>query len=136
MHGIYKLEEMLCDELDQLGQKEELTAGALETADKLAHSLKNVQKIIEYYETMGDDYSNAQGGNRGGNMGNSYRYSYRDSRGRGSYARKRDSRGRYSRNYSRAGEDMVQELHELMNEAPNDNIRRSIEELIKEVEMA
>lgn len=70
MHGIYKVEEMLCEELEKIGEKDELTAGSLETADKLSHALKNVQKIIDYYEEMGEDegYSNA-GGQGGGDMG-------------------------------------------------------------------
>ena len=173
MHGIYKVEEMLCEELEKIGEKDELTAGSLETADKLSHALKNVQKIIDYYEEMGEDdgYSNAGGqgggnmgggsggGNRGGSSyrGGSYagggrnRRSYDDGMG-GSYARgrgrnaNRDSMGRYSSRggrYSREGgysredgmEDMKMELQELMQEAPNQQIRQRMQDLISELDM-
>lgn len=152
MHGIYKVEEMLCDELEKIGEKNELTAGSLETADKLSHALKNVQKIIEYYESMGDydGYSrdngrsywdgsydrDGRGGRTGSNQYGSYdRSSY--ARGRGSNA-KRDSRGRYSsRGYSRAEgmEDMKAELHRLMEDAPNAQIKQRMQELISEIDM-
>ena len=149
MHGIYKVEEMLCDELDKIGEKDELTAGSLETADKLSHALKNVQKIIDYYESMGDGdgYSRAtttdgmhtvyRGASyaRGGRTGSNQYGSY--ARGRGSYA-KRDSRGRYSsRGYSRAeaGKEMAAELRDLMADAPNDEIRQRMQDLVSEIEM-
>ena len=153
MHGIYKVEEMLCDELEKIGEKDELTAGSLDTADKLSHALKNVHKIIEYYEEMGDDggYSNAgdgmggtmTGGTRGGSYarggrgGRYYTIGGSYARGRGRNA-KRDSMGRYSsRGYSRAEgtEDMVAELRELMHDAPNEDIKRRMQDLVSEIEM-
>ena len=136
MHGIYKIEQMLCDELEELGKADELTAGSLETIDKLSHALKNVQKVIEYYEEMGSS-SNASYGNE--NYGNgSYRGgSYRNSRyNNGSYARgrrPRDSRGRYT-GYSRA-EDMTAELRDLMNNTQDPQMRMRIEELMNEMQM-
>lgn len=141
MHGIYNLEEMLCDELEKIGEKDELTAGSLETADKLSHALKNVQKIIDYYESMGDDekgYSRRDGDGMwtadGYYRGGSYA---RNGRGRGRNA-KRDSMGRYSsRGYSRAEghEKMVMELRELMADAPNEDIKRRMKDLVSEIEM-
>jgi len=127
MHGLYKLEETLCNELDAIGEKNDITNTSLEKVDKLSHALKNVQKVIEHFEEMGEE-------------GGSYRsygdmpYSY-ERRG-GSYARKRDSRGRYSRDYSRAEDDMTMELRELMKTAPNSKVRKHIEELISEIEDA
>lgn len=44
MHDIYKLKDMLCEELEEYGRKNELTPASLEVIDKLAHSLKNVEK--------------------------------------------------------------------------------------------
>lgn len=147
MHGIYALEEMLCDELEKIGEKNDLTAGSLETADKLSHALKNVQKIIEYYESMGDDeggYSRRDGDGmwtaegsyaRDGRGGYSRGGSY--ARGRGRYA-KRDSMGRYSgRGYSRADgtHEMVAELKDLMKDAPNAQIKQRMQELVSEIEM-
>ena len=134
MHAIYDLKEMLCKELEDYGKKGELSAGTLDIVDKLAHTIKNLDKIIEVYEE--DEYSNAMGGmsNRGGNR--SYRNSYNDYEG--SYARgrnaRRDSRGRYSsEGYSRAGE-MVDRLRDLMNDAPDEHTRQEIQRLVTKME--
>ena len=103
MHELTKLKEMLCDELKEYGDKGELTAGSLDVVDKLAHAVKNLDKIIEE-----DGYSGR------------YMPYYYDS-GR-SYAR-RDSMGRYSR----AG--MADRLRDLMNDAPDERAREEIRKL-------
>ena len=133
MHELYELKEMLCKELEEYGKKGELTTGSLEVVDKLAHTIKNLDKIIEMSE--GEEYSGyydmargsyARGGNRGG------RGSY--ARGRGRNAR-RDSRGRYSsEGYSRASEEIADQLRDLMEDAPDENIKREIKRLITKVE--
>ena len=46
MDAIYELKEKLCDELEEYGDKK-LDAGSLEVIDKLAHTIKNLDKIIE-----------------------------------------------------------------------------------------
>ena len=139
MHELMKLKEMLCKELEEYGSKGELTSGTLEVVDKLAHAVKNLDKIIEAYED--EEYSQ-----RGGsyNMGGSYRYS-RDggnrgggysrtdgsyARGRGSNAR-RDSMGRYSRT---GNEDMIMQLEDLMQDAPNEQIKQQIRQLVQQME--
>lgn len=147
MHELYELKEKLCKELEEYGGKEDMTAGSLEVIDKLAHAIKNIDKIIEMYDE--DEYSNATDGNyRGGVMGGtmrggSYRggmsYARGDGRGRGRNTR-RDSMGRYSREggYSRdeGREEMVMQLEDLMQDAPNQRIRSRIEQLIGEIENA
>lgn len=146
MHDIYQLKEMLMDELKEFGKKGELTAGSLETVDKLSHSIKNLCKIIEDME-MDEEYSMAgeggsgngsymRGGNsyaRGGRGGGSYRGgSY--ARGRGRSAR-RDSMGRYSsEGYSRAAEDMIEQLRDMVNEAPDEQTRMEIQKLMQKLE--
>ena len=134
MHAVYDLKEMLCKELEEYGKKGELSAGTLDIVDKLAHTVKNLDKIIETYEE--DEYSNYGGSyDNGGSMYN--RGSYRDgsyARGRGRNAR-RDSMGRYSSNgYSRTG-DMVEQLRNLMNDAPDDRTRQEIQNLVSRMEM-
>ena len=149
MDGLYELKEMLCKELEEYGAKGELTAGSLEIVDKLAHAIKNLDKIIEKegeYSERGSSYRGGSyareqgGGNRGGQDGRS------PNRG-GSYARqgrgmnaRRDSMGRYSREegYSRdeGREEMVMQLEDLMQDAPNQRIRSRIEQLIGEIENA
>lgn len=130
MHEIYDLKEKLCKELEQYGKKD-LNAGSLDVVDKLAHTIKNLDKIIETYEE--EEYSGRADGGRMG--GRSYA---RDSRGRYSgdgyaYAR-RDARGRYSGDgYSRA-EEMSDQLRGMMDEAPNEQIRQELQRLVSKID--
>lgn len=132
MHAIYELKDMLCKELEEYGSKGEMTAGSLDVVDKLAHTIKNLDKIIESYEEEG--YSNEMGGGSYRRGGNSYAYA-RGGRGRGSNAR-RDSMGRYSneRGYSRAAEDMAEQLRELMEDAPDERTRAEFRKFIAKIE--
>ena len=105
MKELYELRDRLCDELKTYGKKD-MSAGSLDVVDKLTHAIKNLDKIIDADEG----------------------YSGMDR----SYARRRDSMGRYSRNYSYHG-DMVHELEKLMDDAPNDSVRNDIQRLINKV---
>ncbi len=135
MHKLYDLKEMLCEELKEYGSKGKLDVGSLDVVDKLAHAVKNIDKIIEAYED--EQYSSAgemtDGYYRGGSYardgrGNSY------ARGRGRNAR-RDAMGRYSREggYSRAEDDFKMELKELMQDAPNDHIRQKMQSIMSDM---
>ena len=129
---LYELREMLMDELHKISSKGELTAGSLETVDKLTHSIKSIDTICAMEEAGEYSYEG----------GNSY------ARGRGSNAR-RDSMGRYSsenygmgmRGYSRrrgySGDDkeeLVNSLRELMNETSNNKSRMAIQRAIEQME--
>ena len=134
MHKIYELKDKLCDELEEYGDKK-LDAGSLEVIDKLAHSIKNLDKIIEKYED--EDYSSAyDDGMTGGSYersdnryGSRYAMARGDGRGRGRNAR-RDSMGRYSSD-SRM---MVEELRELMNDAPDERTKMEFKRFIEKME--
>jgi len=144
MDAIYELKDMLCEELEEYGKKDKLDVGGLEIVDKLAHTIKNLDKIIESYEDEGyseayyDGSYEGTGNMGGGNMGGSYARRYSRERGRGSYAMargrgknaKRDSMGRYSRD----GKMMAQELRELMEDAPDERIKMEMQKLIQKVE--
>lgn len=138
MDALYELKDKLCQELEEYGDKE-LSAGSLSTIDSLAHTIKNLDKIIESYEE--EDYSGAyyDGSYEGtGNMGGSYPRRYSRERGRGSYAMargrgrnaRRDSMGRYSRD----NKMMAQELRDLMEDAPNEHIKMELQKVIQKVE--
>lgn len=161
MDAVYELKEMLCEELEEYGKKDKLDVGGLEIVDKLAHTIKNLDKIIETYEDEEYSGEGSYEGYEGGNMGGSYEGSYerggsrrgsyareggRGGRGggsrRGSYAMARgDGRGR-GRNarrdsmgrYSRDGKMMAQELRELMEDAPDERIKMEMQRLIQKVE--
>lgn len=131
MNKLYDLKEMLCEELEEYGTKDKLDMGGLEIVDKLAHAVKNIDKIIEsenYSER--DSYRDSYGyeggyGNRGSYRRGSYGYegeSYR--RGRGRNAR-RDSMGRY------ASANMREEIERLMDEAPDEETRMKLERFMQ-----
>lgn len=150
MHNLYKLKDMMCEELEQYGQKGELTGGTLEVVDKLAHAIKNLDKIIESYEMEeegsydggggsyrgysrnsyegGGSYRGSYEGGGGSNRGGSYNGGYSRARGRGRNAA-RDSMGRYSR----AG-DLAEQLRGLMADAPDDKIRQEMQALASRIE--
>ena len=131
MDALYTLRDMLLGELEEYGKKGDLSAGTLEIVDKLAHSVKNLDKIIEVEE--GAEYSGAMDGTYSGDG-----YGGMMPRTGGSYARgrtsaRRDSRGRYSsRGYSRTG-DLADRLRELAEDAPDEKTRQEIHRLISKM---
>lgn len=111
MKELHDLREMLCEELKEYGRKGEISTGSLAAIDTIAHAVKNIDKIID-----DDGYSGR----------------YDDGMMRGSYARRRDSMGRYSRNgYSMS--DFSEKLRHLMEEAPDDHSRMEIQRLIEKM---
>ena len=58
MDAVYDLKDMLCEELEEYGKKDKLDVGGLEIVDKLAHTIKNLDKIIEKYDE--EEYSGAK----------------------------------------------------------------------------
>ena len=108
MKELHELKERLIDELKDYG-KRDVSSSNLEVIDKLTHTIKNLCKIIEDGE-----YSNYSP------------WAYDDR----SYARRRDSMGRYVGNgYSRS--DMTDKLRELMNDATDDRTRMELKRLIE-----
>lgn len=115
---MHKLINFLCEELEDLERKAEkdgkLSMAEVEYGDKLAHFKKNLMKA----EEMEGD-------------GSSYGY--------GSYARNMNRRyprmDGYSRmdRYSMASENFSAELRDLMQNAPNEHIRKKMQELISEM---
>ena len=135
-----ELKEMLCRELEEITRKGELSAGSLDIIDKLTHSIKSIETIMSMAES--DDYSyrgsyanDGRGGNRGGNRGGMSRESMND--GRSGARRRRDRMGRYSRNdysYADAKDDMMDDLRELMEKAPDETMRRKLQKFVNELE--
>ena len=139
MEYMHELKEMLCEELEKIAREGELTAGSLDTVDKLTHSIKSIATIMAMEDS---DYS-YENGNMGGNRGSYRGGSYRG----GSYAQRRDSRGRYSRQrgggrsnrgpyaYDDETEKMVEKLEKMMEKAEDPNVRQAIEQAIDTIEM-
>lgn len=137
---MHKLYEWACNELEELEEKSDkgLSAADVEYADKLTELKKNILKI-EMLEDEGysaeyrDDMGSYARGNRGGNRGGSYRGSYAGRRNA-----RRDSMGRYSREggYSRAADELIDQLEDMKDSAPDDMSRREIGKLIEKMRNA
>lgn len=130
MHKLEDLKKKLCRELEEYAAKDKLDLGALEVVDKLAHAVKNLDRIIEGEDGgySGDWPGDMRGGNnRGGNRMGGMSYA----RGRGRNA-KRDSMGRYSR----AEDETIEELRDIMNDVDDERIRRDIKAIIEQLERA
>ena len=123
---IYDAEHLLCKGFHEINEKDSLDKNTLEMMGELMDAAKDYYEITmraEYPEysqgvVRRDDYS----------MRGDYMYD-----GNQSYARRRDSRGRYSRGYSR-GDDYIAKLEEKMNNAPNEMEREKYRKMIIEME--
>lgn len=158
MHELYELKETLCKNLEEYGRKKDLKAGDLDVIDKLSHSIKNLDKVIEKYEE--EEYSGARG--RGSNARRDSRGRYSSAMGmmdrdgysmRGDYSNERggysNERGGYSNerggNYSNRSEysnrggysrnsNMIMDLRELMEDAPDERTRMEFDKFIRKME--
>ena len=115
MYALEDLKELLCKELDEIAEKKELSAGDLETVQKLTSSIKNIHKI-----EMLEDGGYSRDGEWEADMRGTY--------GRGnSYARRGSHyvRGHYSRDSARDG--MRRQLQDMLDSADDDTIRSAIQ---------
>lgn len=144
--------EKISDEISDANKKLNnngggMSAGDVEYIDKLTHIMKSIKTVLamaEYddYSEEGGSYESYARGGRGGRGGNSnrggsyesYEGGMSNARGRGRNAR-RDSRGRYSSEYSRGKEEMTEQLYELMEQAPDERTRKEFEKFIEKIEM-
>lgn len=132
MNYMESLKDMLCKELEEITMKGGLTAGDLDTVDKLSHSIKSISTIMamEGSDRYSDDGYMNGGYYDDGNYSRNYS-------ARGRYSR-RDNRGRYmrdSRMYRDSGKaHMVQMLQDMMEDAPDDKTRRVIDNALNQIE--
>ena len=134
MEYMHELKEKLCDELEEIARKGELSAGDLETVHKLTDTIKNIDKI-DMLESDGGYSLDGDWMARGTyDRGSSYRGRKRDSMGRYS----RDGRMMPGRMYSRtdAKDHMMGELEEAMDAATTDREREIIKRAMDQLEKA
>lgn len=131
---MHKLMEFICDEMEELERKAEkdgkLTMQEVQYLDTLAHTKKNLLKADEMWDeseySMAGDRSYARDGRM---IRNNMSYA----RGRGRNAR-RDAMGRYSRDgYSMAEDDFKMELQDLMQDAPNEQVKMKLQRMMSEM---
>lgn len=144
LDDLYDLCETVSKELSTANEKikaagGKLSAGDLDYLDKITHTMKSAKTIIAMAEAEKRDgesgYYPYMGSYRYYGDGNSMR---RDGI---SDARRRDSMGRYSREnrgYSRddAKSDFIEDVRDLMHDAPNERIKMRFKEFIREIENA
>lgn len=119
MHKLYELKDILVKELERYADQPTLNLDNLNIIDTLAHSAKNVCKIIESCEAekRNYDYSGRYMSGMMPNMPNM------------SYSGRRDSMGRYSR----ATDGFHMELQEMIDRAPNESVRQKLMGIMNEV---
>lgn len=149
MKVLLNTKDRMEEELDHLNRKEQLTKEDVCIMGELVDMLKDIETVEAMKEASAQGYSRDYGMDysRGydDDYSNAYRYSY-DGRGRdsrysetGSYARGRDSMGRYTsrdEGYSRHSKDeMIKHLEQLMMNArtpeERENYRATIDQMSK-----
>ena len=148
---LHKICEALFEELSDYSRKieksDDMSAGDLETIDKLSHALKSIKTTIAMMEADEEDGNSYRGGNSNryipwyggmsyedGNMGVD-----RSNRGMSSARRGRANnpmgRNQYSREggYSYAEEEFEMALRDAMNAAPDDRMREKIKKMMESV---
>ena len=113
------------EKIDRAGGN--ITGDDLSYIDRLTHAIKSAKTTIAMIE--------ADGGESGYYMpnrmyGNSYGDSYGDPYRNGDSYR-RDSMGRYARSYDSG---LADELHEIMDKAPDESVKRDIKRAIDKIE--
>lgn len=127
MHKLYDLKEKLMQELEDYSENGKFSKDDVESIKYIASAIDHICNIVE----EGDEYSNMYYGEddgsyaRGGNRSDGRSYA----RDRGRNAR-RDSMGRYSR----ANDDMIEQLRMMMQEAPDERTRQEFQRFITKVE--
>lgn len=134
MHKLEELKEKLMNELEEYSENGKFSKDDVEAIKYTASAIDHICNIMEdeggYSEAMGGTYG--MGGRsyegsyaRGGRRGGSYARGGRGGRRGGSY-------GSYG--YSRAADDLAEQLRGMMSDAPDEKIRMEIERLANKVE--
>lgn len=132
--------EILEEELSNVNKKVDKSGGTLSGddisyIDKLTHSIKSIKTTIAMAEAEEDGYSGRAYPVYGRSYADGDMRSYNDGRSyTGRRNARRDSMGRYSgRMYSRDSE-MISELQDLMQDAPDDRTRQEFQRFIQKIE--
>ena len=115
MHGVYELKDKIIEELEEYGMKNEIKASELPTIDMLAHTAKNLAKLIRLCEEETG-------------------YSYGDRYYGRSYGNDHDRRPMYGRRMFGNSEWIVDMVKDLRDKATNDNMRMEFDEFIRRME--
>lgn len=159
---LYELKEKLMKELSDYSENGKFSKEDAESIKYIASAIDHICNIVERMEEE-EGYSQRDGGGRYSYNGGSYRYSreggnggnqggggssYRGGQGGGRYSRnygggssyargrgrnaRRDSMGRYSG--AAEPEELVEQIEELMQDAPNEQIKQQMQQLVQQLE--
>lgn len=116
MHKLYDLKEKLIEELEDFADMDKFSKDDVESIKYMSSAVDHLCNIIDEYDGSYGMYDGSYARGRRGNV-------------------RRDTMGRYSREgYSRAMDDMTNEIHRLMKDAPNDQVRRELQMLSDKLE--
>lgn len=131
MHKLYELKEKLMRELEDYADNGKFSKEDVEAIKYTASAIDHICNIVDGEE---GEYSEAMNGRYADGMGGSYARRGRRSSYAGRNRRGANQYGSYARGYSRASEDLAEQLRDVMADAPNDKIRMEIERLANKVE--
>ena len=139
MEYLHELKEKLCDELEEIAKKPDMSAGDLETVHKLTDTIKNIDKI-DMLEDDGDsqagDWDDGRGSyGRGSSYANRGKHYVRGHYSREGYSNEgNSSRGGYSRHDAK--EAMMEQMEALMDQAESEKERQAIRRCMSQLENA
>lgn len=141
MGNLYEDLESLCEIVsDKIAEAtgkidENLTGGDVEYLDKLTHMLKSIKTTMAMMDSESGDYSGDYDSRSGSyDRERSGRRYYSGARGRSARTGRYVSRtGRMSRRSS-GDDEMVSELRDLMEDAPDDRTRQEFQKFIQKIE--
>jgi hypothetical protein len=136
LKDLHEMCDILSRELGEANEKirqngGKLTGSDAEYIDRITHAIKSIKTTIAMIEA--EDGGSYADGMQGGSYGMYPHWNYGGSYARGRNAR-RDSMGRYSsRGYS-MDDEMISELRDLMQNAPDERTRKEFERFIQKIE--
>lgn len=137
MKNMWKLKETLCEQLEEYTSRTKLAGGDLQTVHMLTDTIKNLDKIEMLEDEEGGEYSHARRRRdmRGRYSRDGDRYSYDE--GGDSYGdgmRGNMGDGNYSRRYSRAdGKERMMDILEGMRDGVQGPEKQTVERMIEMV---
>ena len=131
MKSYERLKDMLCEELEKIAKKGELSASSLDLAHKLTDTIKNIDKI-QMYEEFDDDggVSYRRGRSKSAPRDRMGRYTSEDDYSEDGYRI-------YGRGYSRDGskDHLIEKIEEMMEDA-DPKSRDALKRAVKQIENA
>lgn len=135
MEYYYKLMDMLEEEIEEITRKGQLSAGDIDIADKVTHTIKSVECILEKrmrsnsYDDGG--YSNARRRDSMGRYADGGSYA----EGNNGYSGRRSMEGYSGRRYSRdeGKSQLMHKFESLMDEASSQEERNVIQSALSQL---